>query len=92
MRICICGGGGLGHTCAGVLSNRENVTVDLLTNRPDQWNHEYVVNLPDGKQLIGKLDIITDNPPKSYTTSRHRFLLFASFPCRNRVIKDKTLS
>ena len=32
MKICICGGGGLGHTCAGVLSSHPDVEVFLFTN------------------------------------------------------------
>lgn len=59
MRIVICGGGGLGHTCAGVLSNCKDVTVDLLTNRPEKWNHEFKVNTPDKGTLIGKLEKIS---------------------------------
>ena len=40
MRICICGGGGLGHTCAGVLSSHKDVEVSLYTN--PSIEHRYV--------------------------------------------------
>lgn len=89
MRICICGGGGLGHTCAGVLSNKENVTVDLLTNRPDQWNHRYVVNLPDGKPLIGKLDTITDNPEKVIPQADIVFFCLPAFRVETEILRIK---
>lgn len=59
MRIVICGGGGLGHTCAGVLSNCKDVTVDMLTNRPEKWEHEFKINTPEKGTLIGKLDRIS---------------------------------
>lgn len=89
MRICICGGGGLGHTCAGVLSNRYNVTVDLLTNRPEKWNHEFVVNIPDGQPLIGKLDIITDKPEVVIPQADIVFLCLPAFRVEDEIIRLK---
>lgn len=38
MRITICGGGNLGHVCAGFLSARGDNRVSLLTTRPEQWS------------------------------------------------------
>lgn len=89
MRICICGGGGLGHTCAGVLSNRQNVTVDLLTNRPEKWDHEYVINIPDGQSLIGKLDTVTDKPKEVISQADIVFLCLPAFRVENEIIKIK---
>lgn len=89
MRICICGGGGLGHTCSGVLSNRQNVTVDLLTNRPEKWNYEFVVNIPDGQPLIGKLDTITDNPGEVIPQADIVFLCLPAFRVENEIIRLK---
>lgn len=54
------GGGNLGHTSAAVLSNDENVVVDLLTSTPEKWNHSFIANMPDGSKLLGKLDKITN--------------------------------
>ena len=62
MRIVICGGGGLGHTCAGVLSSHEGITVNMLTNRPEKWNHNFRVNTPDNGNIVGKLDRISAKP------------------------------
>ncbi len=87
MRICICGGGGLGHTCAGVLSNRKGVTIDLLTNRPEKWHHEYLVNIPDGKPLTGKIDIITDNPHEVIPNADWVFLCLPAFMVEKTILK-----
>ena len=89
MRICICGGGGLGHTCAGVLSNRKDVTVDLLTNRPEKWNHEYVVNIPEGEPLTCKLDVITDQPVEVIPHADLVFLCLPAFCVENEILKIK---
>ena len=89
MRICICGGGGLGHTCAGVLSNRPGVTVDLLTNRPEQWNHQYVVNTPDGHSLTGTLHTITDKPEDVIPQADLVFLCLPAFRVEHEIEKIK---
>lgn len=53
--ICICGGGGLGHTTAGVFSSQENVVVSMLTGRPEQWQYPFVVHDPNGKNFQGRI-------------------------------------
>lgn len=60
--ITICGGGALGHVIAGWLSARNHAIVNMLTNHPEQWNHEIVVDTPNGEVLKGKLAITSSNP------------------------------
>ena len=61
-RICICGGGSLGHVIAGYLSAKKEVEVNVLTQRPQLWKHELHISTPEGGTLHGKLSIISDNP------------------------------
>ena len=61
-QICICGGGGLGHTCAAVLSSHPEVEVTMYTQHPDKWQQQFIVDDPVGKQYIGKLTTISNNP------------------------------
>lgn len=89
MRICICGGGGLGHACAAVLSNKNDVTVDMLTNHPEKWNHEYVVNIPDGEPLTGKLGLITNNPEEIIPNADWVFLCLPAFLVEKTVLQIK---
>ena len=60
--VTICGGGSLGHVIAGWLSARNHAIVNILTNRPEQWNHEIVLDTPDGKLLRGQITTISNNP------------------------------
>ena len=60
MKICICGGGSLGHVIAGWLSARNHAVVNILTGRPDNWNHEIVVDTPDGLLLNGYIAKISN--------------------------------
>ena len=87
MRICICGGGALGHTCAGILSNRPGITVDLLTNHPERWSHEYVVHLPEGSTLTGRLDVITSSPEQVIPQADWVFLCLPAFLVEKEIIR-----
>jgi hypothetical protein len=60
MKICICGGGNLGHVCAGFLANR-GYQVSILTTKPERWNSELEIVAPDGV-FTGKLTLISSNP------------------------------
>lgn len=59
--ICICGGGGLGHTTAGVFSSQDNVKVSMLTSRPGQWQQPFVVHDPNGKDFLGRISKASSN-------------------------------
>ena len=61
-QICICGGGGLGHTCAAVLSSHPGVEVTMYTQHPELWQCKFVVDDPNGKEYHGQLAAISDNP------------------------------
>lgn len=60
--ICICGGGSLGHVIAGWLSARNHAQVNILTNRPEKWNHEIKVYTPEGVALEGTISKISNMP------------------------------
>lgn len=60
MKICICGGGNLGHVCAGFLANRGH-QVSILTTKPERWNSELKIVAPD-QTFTGKLALVTSKP------------------------------
>lgn len=60
MKICICGGGNLGHVCAGFLANRGH-QVSIMTTRPERWNTELEIVAPNGI-FTGKLNLISLRP------------------------------
>lgn len=61
-RICIVGGGNLSHTMIGMLSQCPNICIDLLTRKPEKWNHEIFVHTPEGVTLKGKINIVSSDP------------------------------
>ncbi len=60
IHICICGGGGLGHTCGAVLSTAKGVIVSLYTKHPESWRSSFVVDDPNGKVFQGHFTDISD--------------------------------
>jgi hypothetical protein len=65
IKICICGGGSLGHVIAGYLGAKQNFEINVLTQRPQSWKHVLSVKTPDGTILQGKIRTITDNPKEA---------------------------
>lgn len=86
-KICICGGGALGHTIAAYLANK-GYEVGVLTNRPGCWNHELVLHDDIEGELIGSLRIVTDDPSKVIPCSDLILLClpgFAISPVLNKI-------
>ena len=60
MKICICGGGNIGHVCAGFLANRGH-QVSILTTKPERWNSELEIVAPDGV-FTGMITQVSSKP------------------------------
>ena len=73
-RICICGGGALGHVIASWISGHHHVRVNILTNHPEKWDHHIIVDTPDGEVLQGEIDLISQDA-KEVIPSSHIVLL-----------------
>ncbi len=55
MKICICGGGNLGHVIAGFVAAKGEDDVRILTRMPDKWADTLTTDLPDGTSVRGRL-------------------------------------
>lgn len=67
MRICICGGGSLGHVCAGVLGSRSDVELNLLSGHPDRWNDSVTVTDSVGKRFLSSIKRVSASPAEVIT-------------------------
>ena len=81
-RICICGGGSLGHVIAGYLSAKMEVEVNILTQRPQLWKHELHISTPEGDTLHGRLHTISDNPQEALRDASIVLLCLPGMPSR----------
>ena len=87
-KICICGGGGLGHTCAAVLSSHDGIEVSLYTQRPNSWNTDFIVNAPD-KQFKGRLFAISNNPEEVISNADIILLCLPAFLVESTLVEIK---
>ena len=55
MKICICGGGNIGHVVAGFVAAQGRHEVLLLTRHPELWSHRLTVETPNGITYTGQL-------------------------------------
>lgn len=84
--ITICGGGGLGHTCAAMFSQQEDVRVNMLTHHPERWNKTFRVNTPKG-MIMGKLENTTANPEDVVAKSDIVLLCLPAFLVEEEIIR-----
>ena len=87
MKICICGGGNLGHVCAGFLANR-GYQVSILTTRPDCWNFELEIVAPDGI-FTGKLFQISAKPEEVIPQAEIVLVCLPGYAIHDELVKIK---
>lgn len=85
--ICICGGGSLGHVVAGYLAATKPVKVNVLTQRPERWSREIVVDTPDGRVLHGGLNVVSSDPAEALSGVDVVLLCLPGFAIRDELIK-----
>ena len=62
MKICICGGGSLGHVCAGVLASKKEVELNILSGHPDRWGKTISVKDGEGKLYQATINKVSSVP------------------------------
>ena len=55
MKICICGGGNLGHVVAGFVAAQKKHEVCLLTRHPERWSQDLTIEAPAETTFVGHL-------------------------------------
>ena len=60
-KVCICGGGSLGHVCAAVMAS-QGARVRILSGHPDKWSGSVEATDPDGKVFRGTLECVSASP------------------------------
>lgn len=87
MNICICGGGNLGHVCAGFLANRGH-QVSILTTKPERWSSEIEIVAPDG-DFVGKLASISSKPSEVIPQTEMVLICLPGFAIHDELVKIK---
>lgn len=79
IKICICGGGSLGHVCAAVLASQADTEVRIFTLHPEHWNRELMATDPDGKEYRGRLSVVSANAAEAVSGCDIVFLCLPGF-------------
>lgn len=61
MKICICGGGSLGHVCTGVIASHKNVELNISSGHPESWQRTITLTDINGKQFVANINKISSN-------------------------------
>lgn len=88
MVITVFGGGGLGHTCAGMLSQHSDVRVNMLTSKVDLWHKTFDLNTPNGV-LKGRLNCIADKAEDVIPQSDMVLLCLPAFMVEKAIVAIK---
>lgn len=62
MVIGICGGGNIAHSLIGLLGADPANELRLLTRKPEKWQKQIFVKNMEGADLIGEINLISDDP------------------------------
>ena len=84
MKICICGGGNLGHVCAGFLANRGH-QVSILTTKPERWGSELKIVAPD-QTFTGKLTRVTSKPEEVIPQAEMVLVCLPGYAIHNELV------
>ncbi len=78
-KVCICGGGSLGHVCAGVLSSQPEVEVNIYTQHPERWSQDIKITDLQGNVFYGHIAAVSDRPEEVMAGSDIIFLCLPGF-------------
>lgn len=79
MNICICGGGSLGHVCAGVLASHPGVSVRIHSRQPERWADTLRIADPAGKTYVGRLATVTADYARAVADCQMVFLCLPGY-------------
>ena len=89
MKICICGGGSLGHVCAARLASRQGVSVNLLTGHPEKWEKVVTATDPNGREYRGAIAAVSSDAADVIPGSDIILLCLPGFAIKDTLQKIK---
>ena len=88
MKICICGGGNLGHVTAGMMALHGENEVAILTRHPEKWATTIGI-LENGKRSDARLSLVTSEPGKAIPHADIVMLCLPGFAIREELQRIK---
>ena len=87
MKICICGGGNLGHVVAGFVAAQGKHEVCLLTRQPERWSTELTIEAPEETTYIGHLNGIFSDAKHAVSDAQIILLCLPGYAIRDTLLQ-----
>ncbi len=79
MRICVCGGGNLGHVVAGFIAAQNGHEVSVLTRQPERWAQRLTIETPNDELLTGTLAAVSTDAKQVISNAEMVLLCLPGF-------------
>lgn len=89
MKICICGGGNLGHVVAGFIAAQKKHEVCLLTRHPEQWSQDLIIESPAETTYSGHLNGLFSNAEQAVSDADIILLCLPGYAIRETLLQIK---
>lgn len=87
MKICICGGGNLGHVVAGFVAAQTAHEVCVLTRHPERWNQTLSIEAPDNQTYTGQLSGVYSNAHQAVSDADIVLLCLPGYAIREALLQ-----
>ena len=87
MKICICGGGNLGHVVAGFVAAQGHHEVCLLTRQPERWSTQLTIEAPEGTTYTGHLNGIYSDAQQAISDAQIILLCLPGYGIRDTLLQ-----
>ncbi|HCY73705.1 MAG TPA: dehydrogenase [Rikenellaceae bacterium] len=88
-KICVCGGGALGHVIAGWTVYKKLAQVSVLTGQPKLWSTSLFVDTPQGSVLKGSLSDVSDDPKRVVADADIVLFCYPGYVIENELLRLK---
>lgn len=89
MKICICGGGNLGHVVAGFVAAQGLHEVCMLTRHPERWSRDIQVDAPGETIFLGHLSGIFCDAKSAVSDAQIILLCLPGYAIRETLLQIK---
>ena len=89
MKICICGGGNLGHVVAGFVAAQKKHEVCLLTRHPERWSQDLTIEAPADTTFTGHLNGLYSDAQQAVSDADIVLLCLPGYAIRETLLRIK---
>ena len=89
MKICICGGGNLGHVVAGFVAAQKKHEVCLLTRHPERWSQDLTIEAPAETTFTGHLNGLYSDAQQAVSDTDIVLLCLPGYAIRETLLQIK---